>query len=456
MSELELADELGAIVGDGHLLRDPELRTPYEHDLTGRFHGEAALVVRPANTPEVAAVIRACARHRVAVVPQGGHTGLVGGGTPRNGEVVLNLGRLAEVSPAGKALQQLEVGSGTTLAAVHGQAAAAGMSFPVDLDARDSATCGGLAATDAGGARALSYGTMRAHVDGLEAVLADGSVISRLPAVAKDNAGYDLTALLVGSEGTLGVITRLLLRLSPMLEHRVTALFAMPDMGAAVRLVQRARKRLFSLEAADFFCDVGLRFSLEQQQMNFPLKERGEVYVLLECADRHDPTTALAEALADSDEVIDVAVASDAHGRQELWAARVRQHETAAALGVPVKLDVAVPPMRIPAFAERVRDIVSRIDPRANIILFGHLGDGNVHVNICGLSSDSDKVERLVLTLAARSGGTISAEHGIGIAKAQYLALVRSRAEIEAMRALKRALDPQAILNPGVVLSMPL
>jgi FAD/FMN-containing dehydrogenase len=449
-----LVADLRAAAGDAHVLTDPELRAPYETDWTGRFSGTARLVVRPATTEQVAAVVRACAAHGAAIVPQGGNTGLVGGGVPRAGgsraQVVLSLARLDALGPVDPATAQVEAGAGTTLAALQAHARAAGLDAGLDFGARDSATVGGIVAVDAGGARALRHGTARAHVAGLEAVLPDGSVVSRLAGLLKDNAGYDLQALLVGSEGTLGVLTRVRWRLVPLLPARVAALVPLPSAERAAELLGVLRTRLPSLESADFFLDTGLRLVLEHQGRAAPLPP-APVYVLLECADRADPTGDLADAL-EAAGVADALVADDTASRERLWRLREGHTEAIAAAGVPHKLDVGVPLARLAEFLARVPAAAAAVDPAARTILFGHLGDGNVHVNVLGAAPDDDRIDEAVLRLVAELGGTISAEHGVGVAKARWLRLVRGDAELAAMAAVKRALDPAGVMNPGVVL----
>jgi FAD/FMN-containing dehydrogenase len=433
------------------VLAADDVRAPFESDWTGRFHGRARAAVRPSDTAQVAAVIAACREHGAALVPQGGNTGMVGAGVPRGGEVVLSLQRLQEVGEVDRAAAQVEVGAGVTLAALQEAARAAGLDAGLDFAARDSATVGGLAATDAGGMRALRHGTARAHVAGLEAVLADGTIVDRRAALLKDNAGYDLPALLVGSEGTLGVITRVRWRLVPLLRARVTALVALDSLERAADLLARVRPRLPGLEAADFFLDDGLQLVLDHEGLPAPVPRRAPVYVLLECAGRDDPTPELADALGEAG-VDDALVAADSGERERLWRFRERHPDAIAAAGIPHKLDVGVPLARLAEFERRLRDEVARADPAARLVLFGHLGDGNVHVNVLGPDPEDGAVDEAVLRLAAACGGTISAEHGVGVAKARWLGLVRSPGELAAMRAIKRALDPDGILNPGAVL----
>jgi FAD/FMN-containing dehydrogenase len=437
----ELADRLRGIVGDAHVLPgEPR----YERDVTGRFGGPAAAVVRPGSGAEVAAVLATCAATGTGVVPQGGNTGLVGGGVPRDGEVVLSLARLTEMGPLDPVARQITVGAGVTPAALAAALRGSGLMLGVDLGARDAATIGGMVATDAGGAQVLRHGTMRARVAGLEAVLADGSVLRRLSGLAKDNAGYDLPQLLVGSEGTLAVITAVRLALVDAPERLVTALLGVPSFDIAVELVAGARRMLPGLQAAEVFDDAAMKLVSEHLGLPHPLAERHAVYVLVETA---DDVEALAATL-DIDG--DVAVADDTARRAALWRYREALNPAVNAAGVPHKLDVSVPLPAMAAFASAARASVESLGGTA--ILWGHLGDGNLHVNALGLSPEDERVDATVLGLVAEHGGSISAEHGVGIAKRPYLGLTRTPEELAAMAAVKRALDPPGVLNPGVLL----
>jgi FAD/FMN-containing dehydrogenase len=446
----QLLEALAAAVGAGHVLADDDRRARFEVDWTGRFRGRARAVVRPADAAEVAAVLAACRAHGAAVVPQGGNTGMVGASVPRGGEVVLSLARLRDLGAVDTAAAQVQAGAGVTLAEVQAQARAAGLDAGVDLGSRDSATVGGLAATDAGGTHAMRYGTVRARVAGVQAVLADGTIVDR-PPLLKDNAGFDLSALLIGSEGTLAVITGVRWRLVPLLTSRVAALVPLPSLEDAAALLAAIRPRLATtLHAADFFLDEGLQLVLDHDGLPAPVRTRTPVYVLLECADRHDPTPDLAEALEDAG-IADAVVADDSAERRRLWRFREGHAEAIAAAGIPHKLDVGVPLARLPEFAARARDEIARVAPGARPVIFGHLGDGNVHVNVLGPDPDDDAVDEAVLRLAAACGGTISAEHGVGVAKARWLSLTRPPGELRAMAQIKRALDPDGTLNPGAV-----
>jgi FAD/FMN-containing dehydrogenase len=449
---MPLRNALVGVVGHRHVLEDPELRAPYERDWSGRFGGHARVVVRPADAAEVAAVVRVCSEAGAAIVPQGGNTGLVGAGVPRGDEVLVSLTRLNGVGEVDAALGQVTVGAGATLGALQDACRAAGHDAALDFAARDSCTIGGVVACDAGGARALRHGTARARVVGLEAVLADGSLVSRLHGLTKDNAGYDLPALLVGSEGTLGVITAVRWRTTPLLAARVAALVPVGSAEAAAALLAALRTEAPSLESCDFFLDDGLELVLEHQRRSSPVARRAPVYVLAECAARTDPTDELAAALERAG-IEDALVADDTAGREGLWRLREGHSDAIAAAGVPHKLDVGVPLGQLGRFVDAVPGVAAGAVGGTRAILFGHLGDGNVHVNLLGLEPDDERADDAVLELVLDCGGTISAEHGVGVAKARWLARARGEAEVAAMRAVKRALDPEGLLNPGAVLA---
>jgi FAD/FMN-containing dehydrogenase len=440
------------VVGDAHVLADDDVRAPYETDWIRRWSGRAAAVVRPGSAAEVAAVLRVCAECGVAVVPQGGNTGMVGAGVPRataGAQIVLSLTRLTGLGPVDAASLQVSAGAGVTLAALQAHARAAGLDAGVDFGARDSATLGGLVACDAGGIRALRHGTVRARVAGLEAVLADGSVVRRMSGLLKDNAGYDLPALLVGSEGTLGIVTAVRWRLVPRRDARALALVPLGSLGEAAPLLRAVRPRMPSLDACEFMTDDGLGLVLDHLGLPAPVEPGAPAYVLLEAAADADPLPELAAAL-EAAGVDDALIADDSASRGRLWRLREAHTEAISAAGVPHKLDVGVPLDRLAPFCDAVRDAMPA---GARTIVFGHLGDGNVHVNVLGPDPAEETVDETVLRLVAAHGGTISAEHGVGVAKARFLGLTRSREEIAAMRALKAALDPAGLLNPGAVLT---
>ncbi len=448
----QLANEIARIVGVEHVLSDPDVKASYETDWTRRFSGEARFVVRPGSTEEVAAVLRACERAGAAVVPQGGNTGLVGGSVPRRGEIVLSLRRLETLDPVDEIAGEVTVGAGVTLARLQAHAREAGWAFGVDLASRDSATIGGMIATNAGGIRMMRYGPMRAQVLGIEAVRSDGSVIRRLPGLRKDNTGYDLAGLLSGSEGTLAVITRARLRLAPALHARAVALLAVADAQAALTVAARVRASVPSVEAQEVFFAEGVELVCRHTGASPPFARPYPAYLLVECAAKSDPAPALAEALEGAAEVLDSAIAAGRPLRDQLWLYRERHTEAINAEGVPHKLDVALPLGAYAEFERRVREVVPAAAPGARTILFGHIGDGNLHVNVLGLEPDDERASDAVLRLVAELGGSISAEHGVGVAKIPWLHLTRSPEDIRAMAAIKRALDPQGILNPGVIL----
>ncbi len=447
-----LAGRLAGVVGESQVAVDPGVTAAYATDFTGGFGGPVRLVARPGDTREVAGVVRICAEAGVPVVPQGGNTGLVGGGVPGaegQAPVVLSLTRLDGLGEVDPVARQVTVGAGVTLARLHGQVRAAGLEFGMDLAARDAATIGGMIATNAGGERVVRYGTMRAQVAGLEAVLADGQIVDRLAGLPKDNTGYDLTGLLAGSEGTLGVITAARLKLRPRLPHHVTALLALDTLADAIEVLGPLRD-LASLEVAEFFFADGLDLVREHAGLAAPFRAPHGVYLLVECADRRDPAGELMDALDAAPRLRDVAVALTGADRRRLSAYRELHTEAVNARGVPLKLDVTVPLPELPDFLDDVRGLARASD--AVPYLYGQLAEGNAHVNLVG-ATDREALADAVLHRVAAAGGSISAEHGVGRAKAAHLGLSRSPAEIAAMRAIKRALDPGDILNPGVIFS---
>jgi FAD/FMN-containing dehydrogenase len=445
-----LTAELAAAVGPGHVLTEPGVLAGYTTDWTRRYAGEAAAVVRPGSTAEVADVLRCCGRHGAAVVPQGGNTGLVGGAVPAGpGTVVLATSRLRQLGPVDAAAGQVTAGAGVTLADLHASAAAAGLAYGVDLAARQSATVGGTIATNAGGIHTIRYGPTRAQVLGVEAVLADGSVLSHLAGLPADNTGYDLAGLLTGSEGTLAVVTAARLRLWPAPAVAAVLLAGVSDITAAVALLGRLRAAGVSVQAAEYLEAAGLELVREVAGLPLPLGRRYPAYLLAEAGGAE----AEAERLAGAELPGDTAVAMDAPARAALWAYRERHTEAISTAGIPHKLDVAVPLASIGDFRAALGPAVRAVaGPDCQLIVFGHLGAGNLHVNLLGPAPGDERADEAVLRLVARHGGSVSAEHGIGRAKARWLPLSRSAAEIAAMRAIKAALDPAGLLNPGVLL----
>jgi len=449
-----LEADLGNAIGERHVLVDPSVTASYETDWTRRFSGSARCVVRPADAHDVGSVLRLCARHGVAVVTQGGNTGLVGGGVPSGGEVVLITSRMTDIGPVDVVAGQVTVGAGVTVTALQQAVRPLGLDFGVDFAARDSATIGGLVSTNAGGERVLRYGTMRQQVVGLEAVLADGSLLSRLEALPKESAGYDLVGLLTGSEGTLAVITAVRVRLWPLLTHRTVAMLALETTSAALEALGELKPRLDSLEAAELFLADGLAMVRDHTGLPAPMAGEHGAYLLVECADRVDTSEAMLAALEEVSALVpglvDIIVGQDARSRHALWRYREAHTESINANGVPVKLDVAIPRSQLERALKELPGVAAQAAPGARTIIFGHLNEGNLHVNVLG-AGDRDGVSEAMLRYVASLHGSISAEHGIGRAKTKWLGLSRSAAEIAAMRSIKTALDPGKLLNPGVI-----
>ncbi|SDH87551.1 FAD/FMN-containing dehydrogenase [Actinokineospora alba] len=443
---MSLVRRLVSTVGDDHVLTDAALCMGFTTDWTGRYRGHARFVVRPADREQVAEVLRLCRDEGVGVVPQGGNTGLVGGGIAHHGEVLLSLTRLDALGEVDGASRQVTAGAGVTLAALRAHAAGSGLDFAVDIASRDSATVGGMVATNAGGLRVLRWGSMREQVAGVEAVLADGRVVGTLSGLDKDSTGYDLAGLLTGSEGTLAVITAVRLRLIPAFACRATATLAFASTSDAVAAVA-ALRALPSLTSAEVFYDDGARLVCAHRKVPPPFAVAHPVYLLVECADDTDPTEALGAAVEGLSGVLDSALAVDEPSRRALWTLREGHADAVNSLGTPLKLDVGVPPAAAAEFEREVRSIVTT----GTLVLFGHLAEGNFHVNVVGAGTDEDRITEAVLRAAAAHGGTISAEHGIGVAKSPWLHLTRSPAERALYTAIKHAFDPTSLLNPGVL-----
>jgi FAD/FMN-containing dehydrogenase len=454
---VDLLAGLREIVGDTHVVTDPDAVAPYAQDWTRRWHGKPLAVVRPATVAQVSAVVRACSAAGVPVVPQGGNTGLVGAGVPQDGEVVLSLTRLDSIGPLDPLGRTLMAGAGATLAQVQRTAREAGLDVGLDFSARDTATVGGIAATNAGGERVMRHGVARFRIRGLEAVLADGSVVRRMSTVAKDNTGYDLVQLLIGSEGTLGVITAVQVDLIHPRRIIGTALVAVSTVDDALTVLRAVQHDFPGLEAAEFFHHDGLQLVLKHERRSRPFDRPHPLYLLFDLSGddgRPDAAEELTELLGGIDCVRDLVVVSTAAERRRLWELRELQTEAVSAEGIPVKLDVALPLNQLSTFERRLAGVVRSVARHAVPILFGHIAEGNVHVNLLNaLEEDADgAVMEAVLDLVASLGGSISAEHGIGLANRRWLTLTRSSADLAAMHAIKQALDPEAILSPGRML----
>ena len=436
MSQSHLVAALQNALGSDRVLTSIEAMAGYLVDWTGNFRGDALAVVRPSTTAEVSALMRVCSENGVCVTAQGGNTGLVGGSVPLDG-LLLSTVYLCSFEDFDPNSGQLTVGSGVTLAQLHAFAAGHDLEFGVDLAARDSATIGGMTATNAGGIHVVAQGMMRKQVVGVEAVLPSGEVISTLRGLAKDNTGYDLTQLLCGSEGTLAVITKVRVQL-----HRPVAtqllVFGVDSISAAL---DTAAGFIGNISAAEVIDRASVECVHRVTGISVPFDSA--FHLLLEVRGDLD-----FEALAQHEYLI---VALDATDREKLWALRERVTESCAVeqVGVSHKLDVSFPQNILGDAYTQLCDLLDR-DGVTQAVIFGHLLDGNFHIFFTTPEGDQE-IEREVLELVSRLGGSISAEHGIGRMKAAYLHLSRGESEISMMKALKSAIDPQGIMNPGVL-----
>lgn len=426
--------------------------SPFTVDWTGRFRGTGRVVVRPNSTDQVAAIVDVCRETSTPIVPQGGNTGLVGGSVPLCGEVVLSTRRLATIGDVDTMSRQITAGAGALLGDVQRQVRVAGLKYPVDFGARDSATIGGTVATNAGGIAVLRHGMTRRHVVGIEAVLGTGEVVSHLEGLVKDNTGYDLAGLLCGSEGTLGVITAVRLQLVAEHSQRTTALVGFGTVDEAMAFVAEVSSARDDVDALELFYESGMRLVTEVFDRSAPFE--APVYVLVETSADVDRTAGLNEILSRSVGIVDVAVAVSEAMRTKLWQLREEHTPAINVAGPPLKFDVSVPVSELAHFTTSIERVVGTIAPMSQTILFGHAADGNVHVNVTGVDLESTlatEVEEAIMAEVVLFRGSVSAEHGVGTAKKRFLALSRSRAEIDAMRAVKRALDPVGIMNPNVL-----
>ena len=442
------------LVGERHVIVDDDLTLRATRDWTGRWGPNPAIVVRPGSTDEVSAVVAACADGAIPVVPQGGNTGLTGSSVPPEpGWVVLSTERLGTLGALDVVEGRIVVGAGVTLSSLATHISATRWRYGVDFGARDRATIGGSIATNAGGMWVFRHGTTRHQIVGIEAVLGDGSVISHLGGLGKDNTGYDLAALLCGSEGTLGVVTAASLRLIDGPPDRCTALLGFSDISAAANVAWGLRGGLPELEVAELLGPGCTR--LVAAHVQGPDSMAGSpVSLLVETAG--DDGSELGERLRQALESLHFegasAVATDHATRAALWRFRDGITDALAATGPVLKFDVSIPATDLAQFCHEVGDLIGSQDRGAAVWVFGHVCDHNVHVNVTGLDPRvNPDVEDAVLGRVAELGGSISAEHGIGRSRRRHLSLVRTAAEIAAMRAVKRALDPAGILNPGVI-----
>jgi FAD/FMN-containing dehydrogenase len=433
------------------VLTDPDLTASYTEDWTRRWRGPTRCVVRPADEAELAAVVAVCAAAGVAIVPQGGNTGLVGGSVPRRFELVLSTRRLDTLGPVDAAAQQVTAGAGVTIEQWHRHAHAAGLDVGVDWGARSSATVGGAIATNAGGSRVVRFGTMRQQVVGVRAVLADGEAVGSLHGLPKETLGVHLPSLLCGSEGTLAVITAARLRLVPWYRHTATAWVGLPSTEAALELLA-ALRTLDGLDAVEVLYAPAVQLTATHLGSTVPRWDDAHLYLLVDVARHHDPLDELAAFIGEHLVRGDATVVN---GPQRQHLLDLRDHVSVAigAAGVPLKLDVAVPVHRLPELVHHVEQARRHLAPSARSIVFGHLAEGNLHVNLLDVpDSARDELTTRVLDTSVALGGTVSAEHGVGVAKTGWVAAVRGERETTALRAVKHALDPQGILNPGVLL----
>jgi FAD/FMN-containing dehydrogenase len=463
-----LLARFAAIVGDRHAVTDPQAQAPYLVEMRDMFRGRTPMVLRPGSVTEVAQILRLANETATAIVPQGGNTGLVGGQIPHDGEVVLSLNRLDRVREVDPVSNTMTCEAGVTLLRARDAAAAVDRLYPQLLPSEGTCTIGGNLSTNAGGTAALAYGIARSHALGIEVVLADGRVLNNLNKLKKDNTGYDLKNLFIGAEGTLGVITAAVLRLVPRPRSMETAFLGVPSPQAALKLLGLATELTAGgVTSFELMLRMGVELVLRHgADCRDPLPQPHPWYALVELSSqaRSGLRTVLEEILAEGLErglVTDATIASSLEQTRMFWRIRELLGEVQRHEGASIKHDISVPVAAVPAFIKEANAAVELLIAGARPLPFGHLGDGNIHYNVVQpVGADKaaflkrwDEVNAAVFEVVARYGGSISAEHGIGVLKRDLLPKVKDPVAYDLMRTLKRALDPKGILNPGKVLA---
>ncbi|KRR09528.1 FAD-binding oxidoreductase [Bradyrhizobium valentinum] len=462
----ELIAKFRAIVGDKYAVTDAADIAPYVTEERDLFHGRSPLVLRPGSTAEVSAICKLASEHKIALVPQGGNTGLVGGQTPHNGEVVVSMRRLDKIREIDPASNTMTCEAGVVLQIAQQRAAEAGRLFPLSLGAEGSCTIGGNLSTNAGGTAALAYGVAREMALGLEVVLADGRILNGLSKLKKDNTGYDLRNLFIGAEGTLGIITAATLKLFPKPHAVETAYVGLKSPAQALKLLSIAQNEAAgSLTSFELLADIAVDFSLRHGiDIRDPLTSKHPWYVLMELSSsRDDASAALESILAKGMEegiIDDAVIAANLSQRAGFWKLRDEMSAAQKPEGGSIKHDISVPVAAVPAFIEEANAAVVKLIPGSRPVPFGHLGDGNIHYNVsqpiggdtADFMSRWHEVNEVVFAIVLRMGGSISAEHGIGVLKRDELPDVKDKVAIELMRGIKAMLDPLGIMNPGKVL----
>src|SRR5499427_8910214 len=462
----DLIAKFRKIVGDKYAVTDAADIAPYVTEERDLFHGRSPLVLRPGSTEEVAAICELANEHRIALVPQGGNTGLVGGQTPHNGEVVVSLRRLDKIRDIDTASNTMTCEAGVILQIAQQRAAEVDRLFPLSLGAEGSCTIGGNLSTNAGGTTALAYGVAREMALGLEVVLADGRVLNLLSKLKKDNTGYDLRNLFIGAEGTLGIITAATLKLFPKPRAIETAFVGLKSPAAALKLLTIAQNEAAgTLTSFELLSEVAVDFSIRHGvDVRDPLRSKHRWYVLMELSSPRDDARATLEAIlakAMEDGIVDDAViAANLGQRQAFWKLRDEMSAAQKPEGGSIKHDISVPVAAVPDFLEQADAAVRQLIPGSRPVPFGHLGDGNLHYNVSQpVGADAAEflarwhdMNAVVFEIVLKMGGSISAEHGIGVLKREELPQVKDKVAIELMRQVKAMLDPLGIMNPGKVL----
>ena len=456
-----------AIVGQKYAVTDRQAQQPYLVEMRDLYHGHTPVVLRPGSVAEVASILKLANETKTAVVPQGGNTGLVGGQIPHHGEVILSLNRLDKIREVDPVSNTMTVEAGVTLQRAREAAAEADRLYPQLLPSEGTCTIGGNLSTNAGGTAALAHGIARSHAVGLEVVLADGRVLHNLNKLKKDNTGYDLKNLFIGAEGTLGVITAAVLRLVPRPRSIETAFAGVPSPQAALDLLGIAEERTAGgVTSFELMARTGVDAVVKHDSASRnPLASPYPWYVLVELSSQQNSglRDVLEDILAaghDNGLVLDATIADSVQQAKAFWRIRELFGEVQRHVGASIKHDISVPVASVPAFIEQADAAVAKLIPGCKSLPFGHVGDGNIHYNVMqpeGADKEKflarwDEVNKVVFAVVQKLGGSISAEHGVGVMKRDILPNYKDPVAIDLMRGLKRMLDPNGILNPGKVL----
>ncbi len=463
MKSSQLHSLFASALSPAQILDAESDRKAYGSDWCKNFEGEASIVLLPESTEQVRFIVQTCLDNKLALIPSGGRTGLCGAATATQGEIVLSLERMRKIISVNEAEQVLHCQAGATTEAIQERAKSHGLYYPVDLASAGSSQIGGNIATNAGGIHVIRYGSTRQWVLGLQVVTGKAEVLELNGALIKNQTGYDFRSLFIGSEGTLGVITEARLKLTTLPKNLTRFLCASQDLAATLEVLNRSRKAVSRVSAFEFFTDICLRYVLKHTKLRCPFQEQHPFYLVVEFEDLSDQEEELLSELymtmLEEGLLSDILISQSAQQASDFMALRESIGETTSSHYIVHKNDISVPVSSIPNFVPALEKLCQKLFPENELLLFGHVGDGNIHLNL--LKSENETREAFlkichdrepeIFELIQNFGGSVSAEHGIGLLKRDYLHYSRAKSEIQAMQQIKAVFDPAGILNPGKV-----